>query len=245
MASKPIREETDNWTREYSTYFWGSAHLLEVKFEIEKTTGLLLARDTTEITQLTYSGSDNPPYIGREVQLRFEAALPNGNWYSLHVSAWVPHTWYTEIEFRRNADRAWESWVRNLQTDSSLGPLDSASQELYDHRVREAVEEEERIASRKEDPAPIMALQQEILSELRKGRSFRTAHHEGGTSIYFDGKTYVCSEYGEVESLKALESENEALDRIKELYDWESRKGSFPHRPPELEVWEFIQRQLR
>jgi len=244
MEPKPIREETDNWTRDYSTYFWGSAHLLQVKFEIEKTARLLLARDAAQIAQLTYSGSDNPPYIGREVQLRFEAALPKGNWYSLHVSAWVPRAWYTEVEFRRNADRAWESWVRNLQTAPSLGLLDSASRELYDLRVREAVEEEARIASRKEDPAPIIALQQEILAELRKGRSFRTAHHEGGTSIYFDGKTYVCSEYGEVESLKALGTENEALGCIKELYDWESRKGSFPHHPPELEVWGFIKRQL-
>jgi hypothetical protein len=89
-----------------------------------------------------------------------------------------------------------------------------------------------------------MALKQEILAALRNGRSFRTAHHEGGTSIYFDGKTFVCSEYGEVESFKTLGTDDEALDRIEQLYDWESRKGSFPHRPPELEVWGFIQRQL-
>ena len=244
MASKPIGDETVNWTKDYSTFFWGSSHPFQVKFEIEKTTGVLLARDLTQTTQLTYSGTDNPPFVGRDIRLRFEAALPNGNWYSFNLAAWVPRTWYTEAEFLRNADGAFEFWVRNLQTAPSLGLLDSASKELYDQRVVEAAEEEAKLANQKEDPAPVTAVKQEILAELRKGRSFRTAHHEGGTTIYFDGKTFVCSEYGESESLTALATEAEALNRVREMYDWESRKGSFPHRPPELEVWEFIRRQL-
>ena len=90
----------------------------------------------------------------------------------------------------------------------------------------------------------MIALKQEILAELRRGKSFRTAHHEGGTAIYFDGKTFVCSTYGEEESLKLLGTDDEALERIRELYDWDSRKESFPHRPPDLEVWRYIQRQL-
>jgi hypothetical protein len=106
------------------------------------------------------------------------------------------------------------------------------------------VDKEVRRANEKEGPAPIIALKQEILTALGNGRSFRTAHHEGGTTIYFDGKAFVCSEYGEVEFFKVLGTEDEAVDCMRELYDWESRKGSFPHRPPELEVWGFIQRQL-
>jgi hypothetical protein len=131
-----------------------------------------------------------------------------------------------------------------LQTAPTLGLLNAASQELYDQRAREAVDKEVRRASEKEDPAPVMALKKEILAELRNGKSFRTAHHEGGTYIYFDGKTFVHSTYGEEESLKALGTDDEALDCIRELYDWESRKGSYPHPPPELDVWGFIQRQL-
>ena len=107
------------------------------------------------------------------------------------------------------------------------------------------MEKETRRASEKEDPAPAMAVKQEILTALRSGMSFRTAHHEGGTSIYFDGKNFVRSEYGETESLKVLATEDEALGSIRELYDWDSRKVSFPHPPPELEVWKFIQLQLR
>jgi hypothetical protein len=244
MATKPARDQTENWIQEHSTYFWTSADPFEAKFDMEKTVGLLLERDTTQTSRLTYSGSDNPPFIGRDVQLRFEAALPKGNWYSFRVTAWVPRTWYTESEFRQNADRAFGFWTRNLQSAESLGLLDGASEDLYGQRTHEAVEKEARIASQKEDQAPITAVKQQILADLRNGKSFRTVHHEGGTTIYFDGKTFVRSEYGEVESLKVLGSEDEALDSIRELYDWESRKSSFPHRPPELGVWEFIRGQL-
>jgi hypothetical protein len=244
MTAKPVKDEMENWTQDYSTYFWSSRPPFEVKFEIEKTIGLLLARDAAQTTHLTYSGSDNPPYIGREVQLSFEAALPKGNWYSLRVHAWVPRTWYTEAEFRGNADKAFGHWVLNLQAAPSLGLLDSATQDMYDRRVREAVEEEARLAGQKEDMVPVVALKQEILSELRKGKSLRTAHHEGGTTICFDGKAFVRSDWGEEESLKVFGTEEEALDGIREFYDWESRKDSYPHRPPEQEVWKFIQREL-
>jgi len=244
MVDEPIGKDVEHWSQDYSTYFWSSRPPFEMKFEMEKTTGVLLARDAAQTAKLTYSGYDNPPIIGREIKLGFEAALPKGNWYSFHLDAWVPCTWYTEAEFRRNADQAFGYWIHNLQTAPSLGLLDSASQELYDQRVSEAVDEEVRVAGQKEDPLPIVALQQEILAELRKGKSFRRAHHEGGTTIYFDGKTFVRSEYGEEESVSVLATDDETLDCIRKFYDWESRKDSYPHRPPELEAWRFIQGQL-
>ena len=64
MTAKPIKNETENWTQDYSTYFWSSSDPFEVKFEVEKTLGLLLPRVKTQTPQLTYSGSDNPPHIG-------------------------------------------------------------------------------------------------------------------------------------------------------------------------------------
>jgi len=245
LTEIPVRNEIENWTHDYSTFFWASSDPFEMRFEIEKIIGLLLEPDTTQSGLLTYSGSDNPPYIGRDVLLRFESALPRGNWYSLSVTAWVPRTWYTEAEFRGNADKAFGYWIHGLQSAPTLGFLDGASQELYHQRVSDAVAKEARRASEKEDPAPVTALKQEILAELRNGRSFRTAHHEGGTTIYFDGKTFVCSEYGEQESFRVLGTDDETLTCIRELYDWESRKDSFPHRPPELEIWRFIKGQLK
>jgi len=39
-------------------------------------------------------------------------------------------------------------------------------------------------------------------------------------------------------------TDDEMLDCIRKFYDWDSRKDTYPHRPPELDVWKFIQRQL-
>ena len=244
MEVKPTRSDAENWTREYSTYFWSSGNPFQTRFETEKTMGLLLARDEAKTERLTYSGSDNPPSIGRDVRLRFEAALPKGNWYSLQVTAWVPKTWNTEVEFHSYTDKAFERWTSNLQTAPTLGLLVGASQELYTQRVNDATDEEARRASEKEDSVPIAALKHEILEDLRNGTSFRTSHHEGGTTIYFDGKAFVRSEYGEQTSSRVLPTDDETLACIEELYDWDSRKDTFPHSPPELEVWRFIQRQL-
>jgi hypothetical protein len=244
MAEKSVRNKTENWTQDYSTYFWTPDSPFEVKFEIEKTMRLLLARDSTETTKLTYSGSDSPPFIGRDVQLRFEAALPGGNWYSLRVTAWVPHTWYTEAEFRRNVNPASDHWTRILHGLPEIGTLEGASQELYDKLAHDALEKEARRAAEKEDLAPAIAIKQQILSEMRNGKSFRTIHHEGGTTIYFDGKSFIRSEYGEQESNEVLGTEDEVLRDIRALYDWESRKDSFPHPPPERDVWLFIQKQM-
>jgi hypothetical protein len=148
----PSRDKTENWERDYAVYFWGSTNLSQVKFEIEKITRVLLKREKAQTKHLTFLGSDIPPFIGRDVRLCFEAALPEGNWYTLYLSAWVPRTWYIEAEFRLNADKTFEFWARNLRTAPSLGPLNLASRELYDQRVREAEEEEARLEGQKEDP---------------------------------------------------------------------------------------------
>jgi hypothetical protein len=235
----------ENWTQDYSTFYWSSRDPFEEKFQMEKTLGLLLKDDPLRRAPLVYSGSDNPPFLGRDVQLRFEAALPNGNWYSLHIAAWVPRTWETETEFRTYADRSFNFWTFNLQTAPTLGALNGASQDLYDSRVKVAAEKEAIRASQREDQEPIRALKKQILDELREGKSFRTVHHEGGTYIYFDGNSYVWSTYGEEVAKRDLTSEDETLQSIRDLYDWESRKSSYPHPPPELEVWTFIHQQMR
>lgn len=47
MTEIPIRNEIENWTHDYSTFFWASSDPFETRFEIEKIIGLLLEPDTT------------------------------------------------------------------------------------------------------------------------------------------------------------------------------------------------------
>jgi len=74
--------------------------------------------------------------------------------------------------------------------------------------------------------------------------SFRTVHHEGGTTFRFDGKDFVRSTYGVEESKRMFATEEEMFKDLREFYDWWSRRDTFPHRPPELDVWRFILGQM-
>jgi hypothetical protein len=76
------------------------------------------------------------------------------------------------------------------------------------------------------------------------GKRFATAHHEGGTRLYFKGTKFVREDFGLEESLTEFSTDGEMLTCLRNFYDWESRKGTYPHRPPELDVWKFIQREL-
>ena len=183
--------------------------------------------------------------MGYRLQLRLETAYPEGNWYSLTVIAWVPRTWKSEEDFASGAKRAFEYWEGKLGGSSSVPSMEARSPDLYNRRVDEAIETETALANQREDPLPIRQVQMAILEGLRKDKkSFRTAHHEGGTRMFFDGRDFVKETYGEEQSRKVLSTDEEMLECLRELYDWESRRDTFPHRQPELEVWRFIQREL-
>jgi hypothetical protein len=244
MTTSSCVRASCEWRHRCETYFWNPRMPFDVKFEIEKSTGILLERDPQQRSHLVFRGSSSTPPKQYHSELRFEAALPERNLYSLHVEATAPRQWFSEADFRRDAARAFEYWTRDLKTTARPGFLDSASRDLYEERVAATLERESQEANREEDEAPIRAVQQAVLEELRKGKSFRTAHHEGGTRIYFDGRRFVKSTCGEEQSRQVFDSEDQILAFIRSFYDWESRRDAYPHRPPELEVWRFIRKEL-
>ncbi len=107
------------------------------------------------------------------------------------------------------------------------------------------VEEFERPRPAPDDGEAIRAIQQGILNGLRQGKSFSTAHHEGGTRIRLVGDVFVVADYGESEERAEFRSDESFLARLREFYDWESRRDWHPHPAPELEVWRFIEKQVR
>jgi hypothetical protein len=203
----------------------------------------MLTRDPEQSSSLVFQGDSQPPPTGHKMELRLIAVLPDAVWYLLRDDMWLPRSWSTEAEFRSNADRTFDYWTRNLRKGDP-GSLDSASRELYEQTTRETLEREAAAANRKEEPAAIRAIQQAVLAALRNVRRFATAHHEGGTRLYFSGTGFVKEEFGMEESLTNFAVDEEMLTCLRNFYDWESRKETYPHRPPELDVWKFIQRQL-
>lgn len=243
MAIQENQDAAGDWNQRYTTSFLGSSSAWDVKFEIEKTTGILLTRDPEQTSSLVFRGDSQPPPTGHNLELRLIAVLPDSVWYSLDDDMWLPRSWSTEAKFRSDADRTFDYWTRNLRKGDP-GSLDSASQELYEQMTRETLEREAQTANRKEDEAAIRAIQQAILAALRNGKRFGTAHHEGGTRLYFSGAAFVKEEFGMEESLTNFAGDEDMLTCLRNFYDWESRKATYPHKPPELDVWKFIQREL-
>jgi hypothetical protein len=235
---------TGNWTQHFEIYFRGKPSPWEVKYEIEKTLGILLARDTGHTDKLVFIGSSPPPDAGHNIQLRFEAAFPEEGWYSLLDDAWVPRSWFSQDEFLTDAKRTFEYWTRNLQTSSNIDSLQNAPQKLYADRVHETLAIEFEEANRKTDEGPIQLVQQAVLAALRKGKRLGSSHHEGGTRLFFNGSKFVKEIYGVEESFTEFGTDDEMIACLRAFYDWDSRQDSYPHRPPELEVWKYIQRQL-
>lgn len=92
---------------------------------------------------------------------------------------------------------------------------------------------------------PEQEIQQQILAEMRQGKLFFTAHHEGGTHIKWLGDRFVFQDYGESEEREEFTTDEAFLVRLRQFYDWWSRRDWYPNRPPEIEVWKWIQNQLK
>ena len=229
-----------HWEKRYQTRFRQAGGPFEVKFETEKTTGILLSREEGEI--LAFAGKSAVPPNEYSLRLTFDAAERDRNLYGLTLVARAAKEWTTEDQFLRYADRAFEYWSGKLRRDAEAVAADPV---LYAARVEEYLAKERAAAAVVEDEAAIAGVQQRILDATRGGKRFGTAHHEGGTNIFFARDTWVEETFGEEQRREVFRNEQEFLKRLRNFYDWDSRKDTYPHRPPELKVWEFIEKQLR
>jgi hypothetical protein len=242
---EPNKNRTGDWTKHYETVFWHRRPPLDVKYQIEKTSGQLLGQAETAEGKLLFKGESNPPPLGSRLQLRLEAVYQERIEYSLHLDAYLSKVWYEEDEFIATADRAFEWWIRDLQTAPQPRTVEQPSAERYAQLVRETLEQEAKDAAQVEDQDPIRTAQTAVLDALRHGKRFLSAHHEGGSVISFDGKIYVKENYGEEEGRTEIPTDEEMIRFLREYFAWQSRRDTYPHKPPELDVWKFIERQLR
>lgn len=256
---EPDHTQLGEWIDHREAFFWHDRTPHEVKFEIEKLTGTLLARDAANGERLTYLGDSNSGGSKRALRLRFEAVTPRRpymfepwtdprefrNQFSLRVEMAAPRRWVTCEAFQRNLDRVFEYWTLRLQCGPGGNGWANELKPLYDRQVAESLALEAAEAQVKEDPAAIADLQQAVLAALRSGKRLSTAHKEGGTILSFNGQNFLRSDYGDEPGLRVFSSDAEMLQAIRDFYDWESRRECYPHRPPEREVWRYIQQQLR
>ena len=232
------------WLDHRQFYFWHDQNPFAVRHLIEKMTGTLLHRDDGDVEGPTYAGSSDTGNRKCGIRLRFEAVIGFRNLYSLQLDSTAPRQWVAEETFVRETNRAYEYWSAQLTIAEGEVEWASAEPELYLQRKQECLDLESAAAAAVEDPAPIAAIQKAVLDSLRAGKVFRRAHKEGGSILFFRGSSFFQTTYGEETGKVTYPTGEAMLDCLRKFFDWESRRDTYPHRPPELEVWQYIQRQL-
>jgi hypothetical protein len=236
----------DTWTFRIATSFTDSRLVLDVKYDIEKRINHLLLRDPEQPDALVFRAYQTSYTTGGGLawELRLEAACETQNFYTLQFDTDTPSNPAMEKTWEQNVRRSMARWTNGLAVTEERVP---SSADRYRQVVEETTARELELANqvRTEDDAGIRAVQESILNGLRGGKSFSTAHHEGGTVIKFLQTGFVLADYGESTAREEFTSEAEFLARLRKFYDGESRRDWTPHAPPEIEAWKFIARQMR
>ena len=233
-----------DWIFRVEACFTDARPVLDVKYDLEKRVNRLLTRDAERAGVLAFRGHQQSYTFpgGTTIELRLEAAYDSKNLYVLHLDADGPGDLALEKTWEENLRRALARWTSGLEIAENRAP---SSPDRYAQVVAQTMAQERELASHPPDDDAIRAVQETILEGLRHGSSFFTAHHEGGTTIRFWGTSFVFQDYGESNDREEFSSSEAFLARLRQFYDWESRRDWSPHAPPELEAWRYIERQMK
>ncbi len=91
----------------------------------------------------------------------------------------------------------------------------------------------------------ILALQRSIVTAMRSGASFATAHKEGGTRIAWTGRHFLREDYGDFPDRITYADEAEFMTSLRRFFDWEVSRDVWPAKPSEIEAWQGILKLLR
>jgi hypothetical protein len=246
-----FRQPTDavgDWRVVREALFEHESAPTAMKFAIEKLCVQLLHREPVDIAALAlrYSGSSSAGGHPSTVRLELRAVGSGLYLYALTSERTAPKRWEDERQFTAECDRRFAHWCASLRIVPSLAAWRSAPQASLEQIIHQTVAAEDAAARVVEDPAPIAAVQREVLDALHRGMGFFTAGKEGGSHLFFDGSVYRRNDCGEEPNLSEVYADDAAMiSCLRRFYDWDAQSDTYPHRKSELVVWEHIRGQLR
>lgn len=173
-----------------------------------------------------------------DLELRFEAAMPLINCYSLRVeTSWADAAATHHDYYRQTADSWFSHWTRDL-VPAEPPAADADPSERYQKICLASLNAEAHL-----DTVP--ALQQTIVAAMKHGARFTTSHKEGGTNIRWNGEHFVRSDHGDYPDTVVFASESEFLEALRKFYDWETSKNVYPEKVSDFVAWKLILRLLR
>ena len=248
--SKPT-DAVGDWHDTRTALFAHEGRPTAVKYAIEKITVQLLRREPEAIGNpvLRYSGTSGAGGHPCTVRLQLLAVRTSPEprfLYRLTSERSAPKRWEDEHRFMAACARGFAHWCGQLQIVKSERPWAASDQALLNDTIAETIVAEDAAALIVEDPAPVAAVQRQVLDGLRGGFGFFTAHKEGGSHLFFDGHVYRRNDYGEEPNLSEVHADDAAmLACLRAFYNWDAQRDSYPHPKPELAVWNYILGQLR
>ncbi|MBL0035373.1 MAG: hypothetical protein IPP26_06295 [Flavobacteriales bacterium] len=174
-----------------------------------------------------------------DIELRFEAAMPLQNCYSLRVeTSWTDAAATHHDYYRKTAASWFEHWTRDLQPADPPDVADADAPERYQAICLASLNAEAHLDS-------VSALQQTIVAAMKRGGRFTTSSKEGDTNLRWSGNHFVRTDVGDYPDHRTFASEAEFLDMLRKFYDWETSKNVYPEKVSDLVAWKLILRLLR
>ena len=171
-------------------------------------------------------------------ELRFVAAMPHINCYSLQVeTSWADAAPTHHDYYRHTADSWFRFWTRDFQP-ADPPVAEQAPSERYQNMCAASLNAEAHLDS-------VPALQQTIVAAMKRGARFTTSHKEGGTNLSWNGEHFVRSDHGDYPDHITYASEGHFLDALRKFYDQETSQNVYPEKVSDLVAWKLILRLLR
>ena len=187
-----------------------------------------------KLAYVTEAKINGAPY---QFELRFEAALSKKNAYSLRVDAsWGEMPAMHHEYFSKTTDSWIKFWTRDFKR-SEPAAAGEGSAERYATVRDEALRAEAQLNS-------VSAIQQVIVTAMKQGATFSTAHKEGGTILKWAEGRFLRSDYGDDPDLKKFADETEFLKALRQFYDWQTSSAVHPNKVSDIDAWKLILRKL-
>lgn len=198
---------------------------------------MVLLRPAMENGRLQYSIESRINGTSYRILLRYEAAFENTHCYTLFIEISWQDQPATAHDYHARSSAGWLDLWLSRYTPSNPAPASGRSEQRYRDTVAEAVAFEHHLVD-------VPAVQQAILQGLRDGGRFSTSHKEGGTRILYSNGAYVRSDYGDNISDERYADETTFLTALRQFYDWQTSRATYPEKVDELTAWKLILRLL-
>lgn len=209
----------------------------EIRVELERKLMVLL-HPVGENGQYVVQGRGKSTGAISKVTLSLDEVCAADNLYTLKAEFDWTGSDPVNDEYFANSSRSWfEYWTRDFQAVPLPGS-DDYTMPRYRMVADKALHFERSLAT----PENVQA---EIVRRMKDGHQFATSHKEGGTVIrWLRDQQFQFSDYGESNETRLFKSEADFLRTLRQYFDMEVSRPTYPDQPDDMTAWTLILRLL-